>query len=118
MNNRVIGAYGETLAKDYLIGKGYKILDTNVKFSRFCELDIVAILNSVLSFVEVKTRKTNSLGSPFEAITKNKYSNIKKGAYLYLQQNAIKYSKFQIDVIGIVLEPELKIEHMENVAYE
>ncbi len=118
MNNRELGSYGENLAKNYLLDNGYEILDTNVKFSRLCELDIVAKLNNTLSFVEVKTRKNNDFGLPFEAITKTKYENIKKGAYLYLQQKNIKYTKFQIDVIGIVLEPEIKIEHMENVAYE
>lgn len=115
MNNRELGSHGEDLAKTYLINNGYEILDTNIKFSRFCELDIVAKLNNVISFIEVKTRKNNNLGLPFEAITKTKYENIKKGAYFYLQEKDIKYKRFQIDVIGIVLEPELKIEHLENI---
>ena len=117
MNNRQTGAYGEAIAKEYLSSNGYEIIDTNVHFSKFCELDIVAKKGNVISFVEVKTRKNIKLGLPLEAITKNKYDNIKKGAYFYLQQNHVKYNKFQIDVIGIVLEPELKITHLDNVCY-
>ena len=78
MNNKELGTYGENLAKKYLTNKGYKILDANVKFSRFCELDIIAKLNDIISFIEVKTRKNNNFGIPFEAITKTKYENIKK----------------------------------------
>ncbi len=115
MNNRELGSYGENLAKNYLIDKGYEILSTNVKFSRFCELDIVAKFDNTISFIEVKTRKTLKLGSPLEAVTETKYNNIKKGAFLFLQQSNIKYDRFQIDVIGIVLEPEIKIEHLENI---
>ena len=115
MNNKELGTYGENLAKKYLTNKGYKILDANVKFSRFCELDIIAKLNDIISFIEVKTRKNNNFGIPFEAITKTKYENIKKGAYFYLQEKNLKYKSFQIDVIGIILQPELKIEHLENI---
>lgn len=115
MNNRDVGNFGESLAKNYLIDNGYEIVDSNVHFSRFCELDIIAKKDNSFYFVEVKTRKNGNLGNPLEAVTKNKYNNIKKGAYLYLQQNNIKYRNFQIDVIGITLEPELKIEHLENI---
>ena len=48
-----------------------------------------------------------------EAITKTKYHNIKTGALSYVQEHKIK--AFQIDVIGITLEPILKIEHLRNV---
>ena len=115
MNNRDVGNYGETLAKNYLIDNGYEIVDTNIHFSKLCELDIIAKRDKVFHFVEVKTRKNDKLGSPLEAVTKTKYNNIKTGAYLYLQQNNIKFNKIQIDVIGVVLEPEIKIEHLENI---
>lgn len=115
MNNVQVGSIGENLAKDYLIRNGYEILDTNVRFSRYCELDIVAKKKNTIVFVEVKTRKNTDFGSPAEAVTLTKYNNIKKGVYFYLQDKNIKYDRFQIDVISIVLKPELKIEHLENI---
>ena len=113
MNNRQFGDMGEEIACKYLIDNGYKILDRNVHYSRFCELDIIAQYKKTLVFVEVKTRKTDTFGSPMEAITKTKYENIKKGALNYLLEHPSK--DYRIDVIGITLKPELKIEHLQNV---
>ena len=114
MNNVSTGKKGEDLAKDYLIKKGYKILETNRHFSKFCEIDIIALDKNTLVFCEVKTRKTNICGSPFEAITKSKYQNIKKGIFFYLQENP-KYKTFRIDAISILLEPKLEIKHLKNI---
>lgn len=114
MNNIATGKKGEELAVDYLIKNGYKIIETNKRFSRFCEIDIIAKDKDTLVFCEVKTRKTNSCGSPFEAITKSKYQNIKKGIFFYLQENTT-YKKFRIDAISIVLEPKLEIRHLKNI---
>lgn len=113
MENKKIGNAGEDLACRYLEKRGYKILERNKHYSRFCEIDIIAEYKNILVFVEVKTRTTNDFGSPFEAITKSKYENIKKGIQFYLQEH--KFQKHRIDVIGITLKPELKIEHLKNV---
>lgn len=113
MENKKIGNAGEDLACRYLEKRGYKILERNKHYSRFCEIDIIAEYKNTLIFVEVKTRTTNDFGSPFEAITKSKYENIKKGIQFYLQEH--KFQKYRIDVIGITLKPELKIEHLKNV---
>lgn len=113
MNNRQFGDMGEEIACKYLIDNGYKILDRNVHYSRFCELDIVAQYKKTLVFVEVKTRKSDTFGTPMDAITKTKYENIKKGALNYLVEHPC--NNYRIDVIGITLNPELKIEHLQNV---
>lgn len=113
MENKKIGNAGEDLACRYLGKRGYKILERNKHYSRFCEIDIIAEYKNTLVFVEVKTRTTNDFGTPFEAITKSKYENIKKGIQFYLQEH--KFQKHRIDVIGITLKPELKIEHLKNV---
>ena len=77
MNNRQFGNIGEEIACKYLTDNGYKILARNVHYSRFCELDIIAQDKKTTVFVEVKTRKTDTFGTPMEAITKTKYENIK-----------------------------------------
>ena len=113
MENKKIGNAGEDLACRYLEKRGYKILERNKHYSRFCEIDIIAEYKNTLVFVEVKTRTTNDFVTPFDAITKSKYENIKKGIQFYLQEH--KFQKHRIDVIGITLKPELKIEHLKNV---
>ena len=113
MNNRQFGSKGEDLACEYLKKNGYEILERNKHFSNLCEIDIIAKFKDKYVFVEVKTRQTDNFGSPFEAITKTKYNNIKTGVLSYLKENNIK--NYQIDAIAITMNPELKIEHIKNV---
>lgn len=113
MNNREFGAKGEDLACEYLKKNGYEILERNKHFSKLCEVDIIAKYKNKIVFIEVKTRKTDSFGTPLEAITKSKYQNIKTGVLTYVQEHNIK--DYQIDAIGITIYPELKIEHLKNV---
>lgn len=114
MSNISIGKQGEEIAKEYLVKQGYKILDTNKRFSRQCEIDIIALDKDILVFCEVKTRSTTVCGVPLEAITKSKYQNIKTGLYLYLQENPM-YKKYRIDAVAVVLNPKLEIKHLKNV---
>ena len=114
MSNISLGKNGEEIAVKYLEQKKFKILETNRKFSKLCEIDIIALDKNTLVFIEVKTRKTDICGKPFEAITKTKYKNIKTGLFLYLQENP-QYKKFRIDAISILLKPEFKVEHLKNI---
>ena len=114
-SNRELGNHGEDLACKFLEKNGYKIIERNKSFSKFCEIDIIAQIKNTLVFVEVKTRKTNSFGSPLEAITKTIYSHIRQGALTYLGENSKKFSNFRIDAIGITLEPKVEIKHLQNI---
>lgn len=113
MNNREFGDAGEDLACRYLEKQGYKILERNKHFSKFCEIDIIAKHKDTVIFVEVKTRKTDGFGTPLEAITPNKLANIKKGVQFYIAENKVK--KYRIDVVGIMLKPEMHITHLKNI---
>lgn len=115
MKNKETGAKGELIAQEYLKKQGYEIIETNKRFSRFCEIDIIAKEKETLVFVEVKTRSSDFCGSPLEAITKIKYENIKTGLFSYLQETKIKYKKFRIDAVSIILNPEVKINHLKNI---
>lgn len=115
MTNKIVGEKGEILAQEYLKKQGYEILEVNKRFSRFCEIDIIAKHKDTLVFVEVKTRSSNFCGSPLEAITSTKYQNIKTGLFSYLNESKLKYKKFRIDAISVTLNPEVKIEHLKNI---
>lgn len=115
LKNKEIGAKGELIAQEFLIKNGYKIIETNKRFSRFCEIDIIALHKDTLVFVEVKTRSSDFCGSGLEAITKSKYENIKTGLFTYLNETNNKYKKFRIDAISITLKPEITINHLKNI---
>lgn len=114
--NKETGQKGEKIACEYLIKNNYDILETNKRFSKFCEIDIIAKDRDTLVFVEVKTRKSNFCGSPLEAITKSKFNHIKMGLFTYLQESNIKYKKFRIDAISVILNPTININHLKNVS--
>jgi putative endonuclease len=119
-NNKKTGNYGEDIAVNYLISKGYTILERNF-LSKYGEIDIIAEKEKTLIFVEVKCRKSNNFGSPLEAINAKKierivlvlenYFRCKK----YSQKN---YENFRIDAIGINLKGSIpvKIKHVENIS--
>ena len=54
-----LGILGEQLAVEYLIKKGYVILEKNFRFEKH-EIDIIAKDKQVLIVVEVKTRSTSN----------------------------------------------------------
>ena len=118
MTNKITGKYGEEIAKNFLTKKGYKILETNFRFSKFAEIDIIAQKDKIIHFIEVKTRTQDKFGTPLEAITEKKLKQIYKCANYYLSIQKIHYSKIQIDAIGIILNKKLEnqIDFIENIS--
>ena len=99
--NKDIGSFGEALARDYLISKGYKILNMNFR-NKFGEIDIICKKNNLLIFCEIKSRYSNSFGSPIESITCYKQKLIIKLSVLYLISK--KYYNFNVryDIIEVI----------------
>lgn len=108
------GGIGECLACSYLKKKGYRILERNFR-TIFGEIDIVARLNKIIVFVEVKTRLTSSLGPPYLAITKVKERHIIKNALFYLKTHKIMEAKWRIDIVSVKLDNEYKTENIELI---
>ena len=80
--NKAIGDYGENIAHDFLINNGYNILDMNYS-NRYGEIDIICRSNNLIIFCEVKSRYTNSFGSPMESVTYSKQKQIIKLSSYY-----------------------------------
>ena len=93
------GAKGEKLALKYLEEAGYKIIKTNYK-SKNGEIDIIAIDNDILSFIEVKYYGRKSYFHPLQAITKNKIKNIINSAKKYYYSSNMR-KKCRYDVLAI-----------------
>mgnify|MGYP002627213967 CR=1 FL=1 len=70
-----LGDAGEIFAANYLENHGYKIITKNFRV-RSAEIDIVAEIDDVIVFVEVKTRSDTKYGLPSEAVNFRKQQKI------------------------------------------
>ena len=86
--NKVFGAFGESLATEYLSENGYKVLERNFS-CRSGEIDIIAIQEDTVAFVEVKTRSSEKFGMPSEAVSLTKQNRMVKTALYYMQKNKL-----------------------------
>jgi putative endonuclease len=113
-HNQKIGKWGEQAAADYLLAKGYRILDKNAR-TPYGEIDIVARLEEVTVFVEVKARTSRSFGLPEEALTPRKLQHMLSAAEHYAAEHEI--DTWQCDAISVEGVPSVtpRIEHFENV---
>ena len=110
------GKKGEDIAADYLKEKGFKILERNWRYSIVGEIDIIAVDQKTLVFIEVKARSSANFGQPIEAVDKIKMGKMKNMANIYLSENpAVQYSSYRFDAIGIILGKEPEITYYRNI---
>lgn len=103
MNKRTKGNDYEKLAGAYLEKQGYQILEYNF-YSRAGEIDIVAMHEGYLVFVEVKYRQNEQKGYPLEAISLQKQKTISRCALYYLKKKGFSEVPVRFDVVGILGE--------------
>jgi len=116
-HNQKVGQFGEMLAKNYLIKKGYTIIEQNVKTS-YQELDIIAKKNNEMVFVEVKTRTSDIYGEAEDAIDNRKLNNLKLAVQGYLFGNKIFIDDVRVDLIAVDIDKfkkTAKIKHYEGI---
>lgn len=118
INSRaVLGQSGEDLAVRYLMLNGYLILQRNFR-CRIGEIDIIALKDNVLTFIEVKTRHSLKAGNPAEAVTFTKQQKIRKVAQYYMLVEGLLNNMpiLSFDVIEIVKNETkiLNFKHYEH----
>lgn len=115
-NHNQLGVKGEEIALAFLKQKKYRVIETNWREQKF-EIDIIAINQNEIVFIEVKTRSTNFFGAPEEAVTIKKQQHLIEGADYYINKNEIDL-ECRFDVIAIVLnENKQDINHIINAFY-
>ncbi len=112
-----IGIKGEHLAEEFLLNKGYSILNRNWRSGRK-EVDIVALIDNIVVIVEVKTRSATMFGFPEEAVNAKKQQHLRIAAEAYLLQNP-GYLNARFDIVSIVIKGgnEYEIIHFESAFY-
>lgn len=118
--NRQLGEYGERLACRYLTDIGFTIVERNWRCARG-EIDIIAVDGSCLVVCEVKTRRSEAFGAPFEAVTPTKARRLRRLAGLWLAQSppgGRPGDDLRIDVISILRPGDgpVRVEHLRGAA--
>lgn len=119
MRNKALGDLGEALAADYLVESGMYILER--KYRAFAgEIDIIAKDGSYLVFVEVKTRRTQSYGTPAQAVNYVKRTKIIQTARAYLYRHHLEDKSCRFDVVEVYYNGahNIKINHIKNAFIE
>lgn len=140
MNHKsYIGKLGEDLACEYLINKGYKIIQRNY-LKKWGEIDIIAKdpMNTLV-FVEVKTMRqlpndcriaaAREAGeprpptsgrelSPEDNLTAAKLKKLQRTAQMFVGQFPKELDEergWRIDLVAVLLGTQNQIEHYENI---
>lgn len=99
-----LGRYGEAIAAQLLIDRGYRILDRNWRCSHG-EIDIVAAVERTLVVCEVKTRSSVEFGEPAEAVDRSKASRLRILAAQYLAVHPGGWDDIRFDVVSVLRPP-------------
>jgi putative endonuclease len=102
MKTKLLGAFGEAYAAEYLRKKRCKILGMNYR-CRKGELDIIARDGKQIVFVEVKLRKSRSFAEAKDYVDSGKQRKIRLAAEMWLYSNNLSAddTDFRYDIIEI-----------------
>ncbi len=112
-----LGRAGEERAVAFLSDDGYRIIDRNWRCPQG-EIDIVAERDDTLVVIEVKTRRSEAFGHPFEAIDRRKAERLWRlaTAWLAAHPDEARGRALRIDAIGLIGEDPAtaRLEHLED----
>lgn len=116
-----LGQYDEDIACEYLVKKGYKIIERNYR-RKWGELDIISKApDKTLVFVEVKTLTEYQKDglTPEDQLTKSKLRKLQRTSSLYAGHYPEKVSDkrgWRIDLLSLTINGEsCGIKHYENI---
>jgi len=112
LNKRTIGRAGESIACDYLQDEGVTIVSKNF-VSKGGEIDLIGLKENKVIFCEVKTRLTDRMGLPYEAIDNRKLTHLKKAIQYFLLKNPHPQAKLAVWAISVMLNPDGTIEKIK-----
>jgi putative endonuclease len=108
------GKAGEQAAVQFLLKKGYEILDENWVFGK-AEVDIIALHSNTIIFIEVKTRSSVAFGMPedFVSAAKRRQLELASQAYIEIMEHQ---GEIRFDVIAVLLtkNKQFEIHHIED----
>lgn len=114
-HKKTLGNWGESIAAEHLQNTGYHILAQNYRCPTG-EIDIIALCQDTLVFVEVKTRRSQNFGSPGEAVNLSRQHRLVKTALRYMKEARRYNTSPRFDIIEILIQSpnDYTLNHIEN----
>lgn len=105
----------EDEAVRYLAGRGWSVVDRNVRFRRK-EVDLIVRRGGTVAFVEVKGRFGSGYGHPLESITARKRREIATVARWWVARHGGSGEEYRFDAVAVLPGPDgrLRVEHVED----
>ena len=111
------GQWGEEIAHNYIIEQGMKVLQKNWRYKR-AEIDLIAMENETLVFIEVKTRARTDFGLPEEMVNKRKQRLVIDAAQSYMRSIGHEW-EIRFDIVAIHGSPEsgAEVKHFRDAFF-
>jgi putative endonuclease len=109
-----LGQWGEDLAARHLKRRGWKILRRNFRAPGGGEVDLVCRDGDTLVFAEVKTRRSEEMGRPLDAVDGKKQRLIRQGALYWLRLLEMPDITFRFDVIEVLATDPVEVRVIES----
>ena len=116
-NHKDFGKWGEAIALDYLIARGYQFVAANYR-STYGEIDLICQDGPVWCFIEVKTRSNSKYGKGYYSVTPQKLKHLLNTAKMYLVSHRLYDVPARVDIVSIdfISETEYQVELIRNVS--
>ena len=110
-----VGAYGERVAVDYLVKHGMRLVERNWRCATG-EIDAVLTDGETLVFCEVKTRRGDVFGQPYEAVGWRKVARLRRLASMWMAQRETHAREVRFDVVSVVPQRSgpARVEHLKG----
>lgn len=110
---KLLGRTGEDRAARFLVSQGYRILERNYS-TRSGEIDLIALHQGTVAFIEVKTRSNDAFGAPELAVNHRKQQRMVKAALGYIKFKKLHQVPCRFDVVAINTANEQQVELIQN----
>lgn len=110
-----LGARGEIQAERFFLRLGWIIIHRNFS-TDLGEVDLIAVDQDTLVFVEVKTRRNCVRGRPEDSVDEEKIRRIARMAEQFLRRHQLNNYRVRFDLVSIIWPQDSvpEIEHYRN----
>lgn len=117
MRRSTIGRWGEEISYGYLINKGYKVVERNLRLGNQ-ELDLVCLFQNKLVVVEVKTKIKNNTARAEDMVDRRKLKNLKLASYKLSRLMKFRFNDLRFDLLALEVDrvaKKVKIRHYKDI---